>query len=262
MNTINLKTITSVVTSTVIAGAVLGTVVADAAHAQSTTTIRRSAKPKGFASKRVNPATKRVTMELQNASSRKAISQLFQQTGIDYSLDAGVTGNVSLKVRNQPFNVALRTLINSSSQPLTYFVENGTYFIKPMPTMSTRSATARVAQTAPVEQEEAPAYAATDVAPQYPPVQQIGSNTLYVPSTSTQYVGNTTILPGGYGFGGYNGYGNYGGYNNFGGGYIPSFQGLTVSGPGFYNPSTGIGAYYGSPNGVNFYNTRSIYLGF
>jgi len=281
MNTNNLKTITSIVSSTLIAGAILGTVAADTAHAQPTKTVRRSAKSTGFASKRVNPATKRVTMELQNASARKAISQLFQQTGVDYSLDASVGGNVSLKVRNQPFEVALRTLVNSSSQPLTYFVENGTYFIKPIPTMSSVPATARVAQTAPVEETEAQAYAASDVASQYLPVQQLGSNTAFVPSTGTQYAGNTTILPGGFGngyYGDYSGYGNYGGYssgnaffqpggfsggyNNFGGGYAPSFQGATISGPGFFNPATGIGAYYGSPNGMNFYSTRSVYLGY
>ena len=112
---------TGVVLSTVIALAGIGTLSAGPLARSA------SAQAAAVAPKQLPP----ISLDLRDAPIRQALEQLFSSAGVQFSIDNSVAGFVTLKIVDQPFDNALRVLLRSSSQPLTYTKENDVYFIKP-----------------------------------------------------------------------------------------------------------------------------------
>ncbi|MDX1931956.1 MAG: hypothetical protein SFU56_05065, partial [Capsulimonadales bacterium] len=71
-----------------------------------------------------------VTLDLRDAPIREALEQLFKSAKVDYSIDPGVAGFVTLKITEQPFENALRLILRSAQYPLTYTRESGVYVVK------------------------------------------------------------------------------------------------------------------------------------
>lgn len=86
------------------------------------------------------PAKTTVDLELKDVSVRDAIGKLFEGTGLKYSLEAGVSGQiVELKLRGITFEQALKSLADAAD--LTYKVTDGVYVIGPAkPTTSSAAA--------------------------------------------------------------------------------------------------------------------------
>jgi len=72
-----------------------------------------------------------VTLDVKDAPLRQVLEQLFNTAKVDYSIDNSVTGYVTLRVTEQPFDNALRLVLRSSQEPLAYTVETGVYIVKP-----------------------------------------------------------------------------------------------------------------------------------
>jgi len=76
---------------------------------------------------------KRVTLDLENADIRYALKLLFSAAGVDYVVDQGVQGLVTVSINDKPFGVALQSVLRgtASTLPLTYRIENGVYNVLP-----------------------------------------------------------------------------------------------------------------------------------
>jgi hypothetical protein len=81
-----------------------------------------------------------VSLDLRDAPIRQALEQLFKNGGAQYVLDPNIQGFVTLNVRDQPFESALRLLLRSANPPLTYTRENGVYLVRPRSIASTTGA--------------------------------------------------------------------------------------------------------------------------
>jgi type II secretory pathway component GspD/PulD (secretin) len=71
-----------------------------------------------------------VTLDLRDAPIRDALEQIFKNAKVDYSIDPGVAGFVTLKITEQPFENALRLILRSAQTPLIYTKESGVYIVK------------------------------------------------------------------------------------------------------------------------------------
>ncbi len=72
-----------------------------------------------------------VTLDLRDVSVRVALEQVFRAAKVDFGIDPAVTGFVTLKVTDVPFESALRLVMRSSTVPLTYLKDGGVYLVKP-----------------------------------------------------------------------------------------------------------------------------------
>jgi type II secretory pathway component GspD/PulD (secretin) len=74
-------------------------------------------------------------LNLNNVDVRDAISSLFRNTEVSYSVDGSVQGSVTIRLENQPFESVLRNMLNQVNA--TYRVQDGLYEIiarkKPTP---------------------------------------------------------------------------------------------------------------------------------
>src|SRR4051794_20424892 len=70
-----------------------------------------------------------VTLDLRDAPIRSALEEIFKSAKVDYSIDPGVAGFVTLKITEQPFENALRLILRSAQFPLTYTKESGVYIV-------------------------------------------------------------------------------------------------------------------------------------
>src|SRR5438105_3073159 len=77
--------------------------------------------------------SKRVTLNLENADLRYALKLLFTSAGVNYTLDQGVQGTVTVALTDVPFRTALESVLRStqSVMPLTYRMEDNVYQISP-----------------------------------------------------------------------------------------------------------------------------------
>jgi hypothetical protein len=76
-------------------------------------------------------STPNISMELNDTPIRTSLEMLFKQANIqNYVIDNNVAGFVSMKITDQPFDLALKLLMRSAFEPLTYVKENGVYIIK------------------------------------------------------------------------------------------------------------------------------------
>lgn len=72
-----------------------------------------------------------VSINCRNAPAPTVIEKVFKAAGVGYSMPSQFAGNVTLQVRSLPINAALRALLRSSDQSLTYDVIENVYVIKP-----------------------------------------------------------------------------------------------------------------------------------
>ncbi|MEP6754463.1 MAG: hypothetical protein ABJA67_03095 [Chthonomonadales bacterium] len=79
-------------------------------------------------------ASKRVSVNFENADIRYALKQLFQSISANFLLDASVSGRSTVSLNDVTFKVALESILksNASLQKLTYRIEDGVYHIAPV----------------------------------------------------------------------------------------------------------------------------------
>jgi|GEM_PF-5058040 type II secretory pathway component GspD/PulD (secretin) len=74
-----------------------------------------------------------VSLILRDAPLRQALEQLFGMVSAQYSIAPEVSGFVTLRLTDQPFETALKLILRSSDTPLTYEVESGVYVVRVRP---------------------------------------------------------------------------------------------------------------------------------
>lgn len=93
---------------------------------------------------------KKVSLNLENADIRYALKLLFNSAGVDYTVDQGVQGFVTVSLSDKPFKVALQAVLRgtTSALPLTYRVENGVYNVLPKGDIEPDATAASTTETA------------------------------------------------------------------------------------------------------------------
>lgn len=74
-----------------------------------------------------------ISVDLRDAPIRSALEQIFNSANLQYSIDPQVSGFVTLKIRDQPFENALKLIMRTATIPLTYVKEDNVYIVKPRP---------------------------------------------------------------------------------------------------------------------------------
>ncbi len=74
-----------------------------------------------------DPGKQNVTVSATQADIRDALRMLFNQAGLNYSVDADVQGSVTVSLKDVPLETALRVLLNQVKA--TYRVEGGVYVV-------------------------------------------------------------------------------------------------------------------------------------
>lgn len=175
----------------------------------------------------------RVSIHLRDRPVRAALERIFNDAGLQHAIDPRVSGYVTLKIRNQPFENALKLIMRSSTIPLTYTKENNVYIVKPVQTAPVMSNTS--GSTPDVEDptgDVPPTYVDPTAIPQlnssiyyanpfaYPQQFNMGRN-IIMGSPGLGGFGMNNI--GGLGAGGSNVIlgGGFGGFNPYWGGFAP-----------------------------------------
>jgi type II secretory pathway component GspD/PulD (secretin) len=90
----------------------------------------RAQQPSAAAAAPASPAAEGVVnLDLQDAPIRDALTQLFHDSHVDYSIANDVGGFVTMKVTAQPLESALRLMMRAVGD-LTYDRVNGVYFVR------------------------------------------------------------------------------------------------------------------------------------
>jgi type II secretory pathway component GspD/PulD (secretin) len=171
-----------------------------------------------------------VKLDVRDARLRDALEMLFKQAKVDFSIEPGVEGFVTMKVTDIPFEQALKLLLRSGSVPLTYIRAGGVYIIRPRPVE-----TARTVAAAP------PPVLQTTLASNAPRLEVI--QLVYADPADLAQLLNIIILPTGVRFGN-TGFAGFGGFGNLGGGGL---GGLGAGNGGQNTPRNNNG---GQPGGV------------
>lgn len=77
------------------------------------------------------PTLPDISLDLRDAPLRQALEQVFQAAKVDFSIDPSVSGFVTLKLTDQPFESALRLVMRGATTPLSYTREGNVYIVKP-----------------------------------------------------------------------------------------------------------------------------------
>ncbi|MBC7805426.1 MAG: hypothetical protein H7145_04675 [Akkermansiaceae bacterium] len=96
--------------ATLLGGAALNLVTSGVAHAQV-----------------ASPPT--VTLDVKDAPIREVLEKVLRAAGVDFAIDPAVRGSITVKMRDIPFENALKLIMQSSTPPLTYY-KNGVYVFK------------------------------------------------------------------------------------------------------------------------------------
>jgi type II secretory pathway component GspD/PulD (secretin) len=76
-------------------------------------------------------AQSNITVEFNDAPVRSCLEMLFKQANINnYVIDNEVSGFVTMKITDQPFENSLKLVMRASTYPLTYVKENNIYIVK------------------------------------------------------------------------------------------------------------------------------------
>jgi hypothetical protein len=79
----------------------------------------------------VSFAQSNITLELKDAPVRTTVEMIFKQAGIkNYVIDNSVTGFVTMKLEDQPFENSLKLVMRANTIPLTYLKENDVWIVK------------------------------------------------------------------------------------------------------------------------------------
>jgi hypothetical protein len=176
-----------------------------------------------------------ITLDLRDAPLRQALEQLFQTAKVDFAIDNSVTGFVTLRITDQPFDNALKLILRASPFPLTYSYENGVYIVKPRVLDAPSIATA----PPPILPEQAVA----------PATRWEVIRLTYIDAADLAQILGIQMLPFGARFGGQQGFGGMGGGIGGPGGFGTGMMGGL--GGGFGAPGTGMGG-FGSGVGGGF----------
>jgi type II secretory pathway component HofQ len=73
-----------------------------------------------------------LNVEYNNTPVRLVLAALFRSAGINYTVDAGVSGSITVKLSGVPFETALKVVLNANTPPLVAIKdpESGVYYIK------------------------------------------------------------------------------------------------------------------------------------
>lgn len=107
----------------IVISAVLGLALGLGMHAQAQDSVNPPNHPTKSA---VN-----VTLDVKDAPIRDVLTELFREVKVDYSIDPGVSGFVTLHLTDQPLDSALRLVLRASGEPLNYSHDGGIYIVKP-----------------------------------------------------------------------------------------------------------------------------------
>lgn len=195
-----------------------------------------------------DPSSTKVSLELDQADIRDALRALFKNVNISYVVSNDVVGQVTVSLKNVPFETALANVLGQVGA--TYRVEGGTYTIlkRPEPIKTTTDDNQqpiggqqkdRIIRKIYIQHAD-PGFIYSMLLGQ----PNAGNNAMFInpPEQSRQYLGSGGIgggSNGGFG-GGNNGAGNLGGGNTGGGG---------VGGGGFGGGATGGGGGGGGGRG-------------
>jgi len=207
-------------------------------------------------------AESKINLDLKNTSIESALAGLFQGTGKNYVLAPGVTGTVTLSLRDMPFEQALQATVRSAG--LTYKLEDNVYVIRPKESTSNNGS----ASNRPPDPTPTGVRARIDTLPEAElpsaeiRIEKIRLNFIDALDVAILFGGEAIISRGGsqpydgvfgsqYGMGGAYGIpglslGGYGGYGNYGRGYGGYGEYSSYSGYGGYSrPYSGdSGGYY------------------
>lgn len=75
------------------------------------------------------PAEKKVTLQFSNTPVVDAIDLLFKKAGYKYTIEAGVSGNITMRLTDVPFEQALNRMMEATR--LEYVTTGGRYVIRP-----------------------------------------------------------------------------------------------------------------------------------
>lgn len=82
----------------------------------------------------LNSATHGLDINVTNVSVSALLANVCRAAGVNYTIDAGVQGLVTMSVHDLPFDVAIRTICQAANPPITYTVTDGTYNFRPRTT--------------------------------------------------------------------------------------------------------------------------------
>ena len=75
---------------------------------------------------------KNVSLDLRDAPIRTCLEMAFKQAEINnFVIDNNVDGFVTMTIKDQPFEIALKLIMRGATTPLTYIKENNVYIVKP-----------------------------------------------------------------------------------------------------------------------------------
>ena len=115
------------------AASALPTTKAQATHPAGSIPAVSATIPSAPASVSLGTNASPVSLALDQISVRDALAMMFKKENVDYTIDQDVSGTVSVHVNSVPFEKALTTLLDASSQPLEYRVQNDVYHIEARP---------------------------------------------------------------------------------------------------------------------------------
>lgn len=190
-----------------------------------------------------------MNVELKDLPIRSALEAFFKNTGINYSIDNSVSGNISaLSLKSVPFETALKILLRSVDPPLTFRMEGkNTYIIS---VKKTEPPVAGGTMTTDPTVIDPPTIESEDVI-----VEKISLNFLDAFQLKSLIMGEDSSTSNG-GMGG----GMSGGFGNMGGGFGgSSFGGGGFGGSSFGGGGFGGGGFGGGYSGGNGFGNNSGY---
>jgi len=117
-------------------------------------------------------APAKITIDLNDMSTRDALAALFDKAGVNYVLKDGITGRIEkLSFRDVKFETALDAVIKTSDD-LDYTVEDGVYMVGPKQQVRKAEAPAAVEKPAEPAKPETEASAAAGQPPELQPEGQ------------------------------------------------------------------------------------------
>ncbi len=190
-----------------------------------------------------DPEQATVKLDVRDARLRDVLEMLFKQASVNYLIEPGVDGFVTMKVADLPFQTALKLTLRSGSIPLVYTLENGVYIIRPRPVE-----TSRTVNVAPPPASPEPTIASNTR--HFEVIQLVHAD----PADFAQLL-NIVLLPTGARFGN-TGFAGFGGFGGLGGG---GFAGMGGTGSGNGPGNNSVSNNGGRPSGVGTPGGTIIY---
>lgn len=192
-------------------------------------------------------SSKEVALDLDGVDLYVALTMLFKQAKVQYSLDNSLRGTlVSVHIK-QPFKNALESVLRASGMPITYQYTDGVYSVIPIVEEPVQTVSETAPETRKPEKRISKIYV-HNISP-IDIVAFLGGNVLHFTSGfSQQYIGFNPFARGGGS--------NMGGGGSFGGGFA---GGMGSGGLGGFGQGGGVGSAGGA--GSNSFTTGNGSVG-